>query len=101
MFKLSSIHTKKEKFGIINKIVKQNFEPELCNRFENRDERDGGSFDVKTADNGDSIDKDFAEKNVPYLLTNSESYRKIRVEVRAKGDQAQIAVPILLMGQIA
>ncbi|MCK9582134.1 MAG: phosphoglucomutase/phosphomannomutase family protein [Endomicrobiales bacterium] len=54
--------------------------PELCNRFENRDERDGGSFDAKTADNGYSIGKDFAEKNVPYLLTNSESYCKIRVK---------------------
>ncbi|MCK9583116.1 MAG: YggS family pyridoxal phosphate-dependent enzyme [Endomicrobiales bacterium] len=62
------------------KMLIDNFKPELCNRFENRGERDGDSFDAKTADNGDSIGKGFAEKNVPYLLTNSESYCKIRVE---------------------
>ena len=48
-----------------------NFQPELCNRFENRNERDGGSFDAKTAANGNSIGKGFADKNVPYLLMNS------------------------------
>ncbi|MCK9583084.1 MAG: biotin synthase BioB [Endomicrobiales bacterium] len=52
----------------------------LCDRFENRGERDGGSFDAKTAANGNSIGKDFADKNVPYLLTNSKSYCKIRVQ---------------------
>jgi len=54
--------------------------PGLCNRFKNRGERDGGSFDSKTADNGNSISKVFADKNVPYLATNSKSYCKIRVQ---------------------
>jgi|GEM_PF-1879826 len=54
--------------------------PRLCNRFENRGKRDGGSFDAKTADNGNSISKGFADKNVPYLLTNSKSHCKVRVK---------------------
>ena len=52
----------------------------LRNRFENRGERDGDSFDAKIAENGNSICKVFADKNVPYLLTNSKYYCEIRVK---------------------
>ncbi|MCK9582361.1 MAG: polysaccharide deacetylase family protein [Endomicrobiales bacterium] len=64
--------------------VKTRLKPELCNGFENRDKRDGGSFDAKTAANGNSISKGFADKNAPYLLTNSESHYKIRVNTNDK-----------------
>ena len=62
-------------------MPKQTVKPAFYNRLTNRGERDGGSFDAKIAANGNSISKVFAEKNVPYLLTNSKPYCKIRVRI--------------------
>jgi len=92
--------------------------PSSCNRFENRDERDGGSFDIggstkalphwdscrggchKTADNGNSIGKDFANKNAPYLATNSKAYcrnwvKLARAAARIADDKKASEVTVL------
>ena len=80
VFGESKISESKKRIDLLS-IVPNKVEPGLCNRFENRDGRDGGSFDAKIAENGSSIRKVFAEENVPYLRANSKSYCKIRVKV--------------------
>jgi len=108
------IHFANLKIRVKTAVFLRGNNPIFCNRFVNRGEGDGGSFDIggstkalphwdscregclETADNGNSIGKDFADKNVPYLLTNSKSYCKRWDKAQATVEYAIVLIILVI-----